>query len=318
MGIWASAGSRAWCPIVRAPAAELAPEQGPDRSWPQRPEAAWPGPPARCGSPRIEPGPRRSGACAGPTFAGRTVQRGAGHPQRVEHFRTNRSILGRGGLGAAATERWPAPGPAARAGGSTRSGRRARPASCPCPSSKPSRSACHLLGDRLAFCHLKTHRTPPPGPAGPRGASVLRGHLHMRQSIAFEDFSGEATRPATSRPCSKGYHDARPHFDAFPPSTRRAILEWIDAAKCPATRAARIVETAPEGERRHPRQQVAERSRGRPAVAHAPSIMLRSRRLRGAGPPVAARPDAVLTDQPDQAVVTTSWGAVPAAPSFVA
>ena len=202
MGIWASAGSRAWCPIVRAPAAELAPEQGPDRSWPQRPEAAWPGPPARCGSPPIESGPRRSGACTGPTLAGRTVQRGPGHPQRLEHFRTNRSILGRGGLGAAATERWPAPGPAARAGGSTRSGRRARPASCPCPSSKPSRSACHLLGDRLAFCHLKTHRTPPPGPAGPRGASVLRGHLHMRQSIAFEDFSGEATRPATSRPCS--------------------------------------------------------------------------------------------------------------------
>ena len=111
MGIWASAGSRAWCPIVRAPAAELAPEQGPDRSWPQRPEAAWPGPPARCGSPRIESGPRRSGACTGPTLAGRTVQRGPGHPQRLEHFRTNRSILGRGGLGAAATERWPAPGP---------------------------------------------------------------------------------------------------------------------------------------------------------------------------------------------------------------
>jgi len=34
------------------------------------------------------------------------------------------------------------------------------------------------------------------------------------------------------------------HFAAFPPSTRRAILEWIAAARRPATRAARITETA--------------------------------------------------------------------------
>lgn len=36
---------------------------------------------------------------------------------------------------------------------------------------------------------------------------------------------------------------ARRHWDAFPPSTRRAILEWILAAKQPATRAKRITET---------------------------------------------------------------------------
>jgi uncharacterized protein YdeI (YjbR/CyaY-like superfamily) len=34
------------------------------------------------------------------------------------------------------------------------------------------------------------------------------------------------------------------HFAAFPPSTRRAILGWIAAARRPATRAARITETA--------------------------------------------------------------------------
>lgn len=38
--------------------------------------------------------------------------------------------------------------------------------------------------------------------------------------------------------------DARRHWDAFPPSTRRAILEWIGAAKRPETRDRRVGETA--------------------------------------------------------------------------
>ncbi len=37
---------------------------------------------------------------------------------------------------------------------------------------------------------------------------------------------------------------ARGHFDAFPPSTRRAILEWISQAKTEATRSKRVQETA--------------------------------------------------------------------------
>lgn len=36
---------------------------------------------------------------------------------------------------------------------------------------------------------------------------------------------------------------ARTHFDAFPPSSRRLILEWIAAAKKPETRARRITQT---------------------------------------------------------------------------
>lgn len=36
---------------------------------------------------------------------------------------------------------------------------------------------------------------------------------------------------------------ARTHFDAFPPSSRRAILEWITSAKRETTRTARITET---------------------------------------------------------------------------
>jgi uncharacterized protein YdeI (YjbR/CyaY-like superfamily) len=38
--------------------------------------------------------------------------------------------------------------------------------------------------------------------------------------------------------------DARRHFDAFPPSARKVILQWISDAKRPSTRAARVEETA--------------------------------------------------------------------------
>ena len=38
--------------------------------------------------------------------------------------------------------------------------------------------------------------------------------------------------------------DARRHWDAFPPSTKRAILEWIGSAKRDATRHQRVAETA--------------------------------------------------------------------------
>lgn len=42
----------------------------------------------------------------------------------------------------------------------------------------------------------------------------------------------------------RSYPDAKRHFDAFPPSARRVILQWIDAAKRPDTRSKRIEETA--------------------------------------------------------------------------
>ena len=40
------------------------------------------------------------------------------------------------------------------------------------------------------------------------------------------------------------YPAAQAHFDAFPRSAKRGILEWIAAAKTPATRAKRVAETA--------------------------------------------------------------------------
>jgi uncharacterized protein YdeI (YjbR/CyaY-like superfamily) len=40
------------------------------------------------------------------------------------------------------------------------------------------------------------------------------------------------------------YEAARGHFEAFPASVRRGILEWIEQAKRPETRARRVEETA--------------------------------------------------------------------------
>ncbi len=42
---------------------------------------------------------------------------------------------------------------------------------------------------------------------------------------------------------------ARAHFEAFPPSSQRIILEWIKTAKRPQTRARRIQETAEKAQR---------------------------------------------------------------------
>ena len=58
------------------------------------------------------------------------------------------------------------------------------------------------------------------------------------------DASGSLTVPRDLARAMKVYPDARRHFDAFPPSARRVILEWIGSAKRPETRAKRIEETA--------------------------------------------------------------------------
>jgi uncharacterized protein YdeI (YjbR/CyaY-like superfamily) len=50
--------------------------------------------------------------------------------------------------------------------------------------------------------------------------------------------------PADLEQALAGYPDAARHFGAFPPSVRKAILQWIASAKKPETRAARIAETA--------------------------------------------------------------------------
>ena len=42
---------------------------------------------------------------------------------------------------------------------------------------------------------------------------------------------------------------AREHWDAFPPSARRAMLQWVVEARRPETRAKRIADIAEKAER---------------------------------------------------------------------
>jgi uncharacterized protein YdeI (YjbR/CyaY-like superfamily) len=63
-------------------------------------------------------------------------------------------------------------------------------------------------------------------------------------SWAALDASHSLAVPRDLATAFKRYPDAARHFDAFPPSARRAILQWIDGAKRSETRARRTDETA--------------------------------------------------------------------------
>ena len=54
------------------------------------------------------------------------------------------------------------------------------------------------------------------------------------------------TEPDDLRVALDAVPAARTSWDGFPPSVRRAVLEWVGAAKRPATRAARVAETVSE------------------------------------------------------------------------
>jgi len=58
------------------------------------------------------------------------------------------------------------------------------------------------------------------------------------------DASRSLAVPRDLAAAMRAYPSARKHFDAFPPSARPAILQWIAAAKRPETRAKRVEETA--------------------------------------------------------------------------
>ena len=55
--------------------------------------------------------------------------------------------------------------------------------------------------------------------------------------------------PADLAAALQGHAPARQHWDAFPRSVRRGILEWIEQAKRPETRSRRIQETASKAQR---------------------------------------------------------------------
>lgn len=56
----------------------------------------------------------------------------------------------------------------------------------------------------------------------------------------------ELTEPADLRAALDAQPPARAHWEDFPRSTKRAILEWIDTAKTDTTRARRVQQTASE------------------------------------------------------------------------
>ncbi len=55
---------------------------------------------------------------------------------------------------------------------------------------------------------------------------------------------GSLSVPADLLTALQKFPDAKAHFDTFPPSTKKAILEWIMNAKKLETRAKRVEETA--------------------------------------------------------------------------
>ena len=77
----------------------------------------------------------------------------------------------------------------------------------------------------------------PRGPGGRRRRRASGAWLAIEHAESGEE-------PDDLRAALDADPDARRHWDAFPPSTKRAILEWIGTAKKAETRARRIEETA--------------------------------------------------------------------------
>jgi uncharacterized protein YdeI (YjbR/CyaY-like superfamily) len=95
-------------------------------------------------------------------------------------------------------------------------------------------------------------------PAG--AASVERAKADGSWSLL--DDVENLTEPAELTAALDAVPEARAAWDAFPPSARKAILQWITVAKRPATRQARIQETvaaAAEGRRANEWQPKADR-----------------------------------------------------------
>jgi uncharacterized protein YdeI (YjbR/CyaY-like superfamily) len=80
-------------------------------------------------------------------------------------------------------------------------------------------------------------RMAPPGMAKIQAARQDGSWTLLDSSEALE-------MPAELEDALASYPDAARHFAAFPPSARKAILQWISLARKPETRAARIAETA--------------------------------------------------------------------------
>lgn len=77
-------------------------------------------------------------------------------------------------------------------------------------------------------------------PAGVAVVDAAKADGSWAKLDAVEDL----VEPADRRAALDAEAGARDHWDAFPRSAKRGILEWIGAAKRPETRARRVAETA--------------------------------------------------------------------------
>jgi uncharacterized protein YdeI (YjbR/CyaY-like superfamily) len=81
------------------------------------------------------------------------------------------------------------------------------------------------------------------GLVAPRGLAVIEA-ARANGSWATLDDVDRLVEPADLLIALDGAGDARRHWNSFPPSARRGILEWVGSAKRPETRASRVEETA--------------------------------------------------------------------------
>lgn len=81
------------------------------------------------------------------------------------------------------------------------------------------------------------------GLMAPAGAAVVAAAKASGTWNALDDVE-RLVEPDDLRAALDALPEARRHWDAFPPSTRRGILEWIGSAKRQPTRSARVAETA--------------------------------------------------------------------------
>ena len=100
------------------------------------------------------------------------------------------------------------------------------------PASKWSRANKQRIG------HLKAS-----GRMAPAGAATVAAAEANGAWTALDDVEN-LVEPDDLSAALAGSGEARKHWDAFPRSAKRGILEWIGSARKPETRAKRVTETA--------------------------------------------------------------------------
>lgn len=89
----------------------------------------------------------------------------------------------------------------------------------------------------------KVERLMKQGKMAPSGLAMVNLAKQTGTWDALNEVS-EVKEPEDLIIALKKYKNAQQYWDAFPPSTKRGILEWILNAKKPETRAKRVLETA--------------------------------------------------------------------------